>query len=245
MSRSSNFRSQLRAGAALVGTFTKTPSAVLHEVLGLSPLDCICLDAEHAPFGRSELDACIAALRAADMPALVRVSHAAPHEILAALDCGATGVVIPHVASATEAEAAVAAAHYARSAGSSGRGYTGSSRAARFGTKTMSDHFSDSAATTTVIAQIEDAEAIEQIDAIAGVDGLDCLFIGRMDLTVSLGAARPDDPQVIKAVEKICAAGRKHRRTIGMFVPRGEDLRDKPAQRLVIERIERMLEIGS
>jgi 2-keto-3-deoxy-L-rhamnonate aldolase RhmA len=224
VSRSSEFRKRLRAATPMVGTFTKTPSAILHEVLGLSQLDCICIDAEHAPFGRTELDACIAALRAADMPALVRVSHAAPHEILSALDCGASGVVIPHVVSAEAAAAAVAAAHYGRRGADDGRGYAGSSRAAGYGTKPMLTHIADSAVRTTVVAQIEDAEALDVLDDIAQVEGIDCLFVGRMDLTVSLGAAKPDDPQVIEAVEKICAAGRRHGRCVGMFVPPSEEL---------------------
>ncbi len=224
MSRCSEFRARLRAREALMGTFTKTPSPVVHEVLGLSSLDCICVDAEHAPFGRTKLDACVAALCAADMPSLVRVSHEAPHAILAALDSGATGVVIPHVLSAAAAEAAAAAAHYGRRGRFGGRGYAGSSRAAKFGTKPMAEHLRDSAAKSTVIAQIEDAEALEEIDAITQIEGIDCLFVGRMDLTVSLGASKPDDPRVINAVERICAAGRAHGRAIGMFVPPNESI---------------------
>jgi 2-keto-3-deoxy-L-rhamnonate aldolase RhmA len=73
------------------------------------------------------------------------------------------------------------------------------------------------------VAQIEDAEALGNLDAIASVEGLDCLFIGRMDLTVSLGAASPLDRVVIDAVEQICAAGQRHGKTVGMFFPPTED----------------------
>lgn len=222
MSRVVSFRSRLRAKEPLVGTFSKTPSPVLHEVLGLTPLDCVCIDAEHAPFGRSELDLCLLALRAADMPSLVRVSQAIPSEILNALDCGATGILVPHVVSADGARAVVQAAHYAIEAGGN-RGYAGSSRAARYTVKPMLEHLRDSAATTTVIAQIEDAEALDHLDAIAAVAGIDCLFVGRMDLTISLGATQSTDPRVVAAVEKICAAGAQHGKAIGMFVPPSEN----------------------
>ena len=79
MSRITDFRARLRSQDRLLGTFSKTPSPIVHEVLGLSPLDCICIDAEHAPFGRSELDLCLMALRAADMPSLVRVQIGRAH----------------------------------------------------------------------------------------------------------------------------------------------------------------------
>jgi 2-keto-3-deoxy-L-rhamnonate aldolase RhmA len=206
----------------MMGTFLKTPSPIVCEVLGLSPLDCVCIDAEHAPFGRMELDACLAALRAAGMPALVRVQSDSAGEILSALDSGATGVVLPHVISGEQAAASVRMAHYR----TGGRGYAGSSRAAGYTTKPMAAHLRDSAATTTVIAQIEDAQALPHLDAIAATDGIDCLFVGRMDLTLSLGASSPADPIVLDAVERICAAGARHGKAVGMFVPAGEDCMD-------------------
>ena len=92
-----SFRERLLSGEVLAGTFVKTPSPIICEVLGLTGLDVVCLDAEHAPFGRVELDGCIAALRAAGMPGLVRVAANSPEYILQALDYGATGVVVPHV----------------------------------------------------------------------------------------------------------------------------------------------------
>ncbi len=219
MTRIETFRTRLRAGEAMMGTFLKTPSAIVCEVLGLTPLACVCIDAEHAPFGRMEIDACVAAFRAADMPTLVRVQTGNAGEILGALDCGATGVVLPHVVSGAQAAELARAAHY----GPGGRGYAGSSRAARYTTKPMAEHIRDSAARTTVIAQIEDAEALPNLDAIAAVENIDCLFVGRMDLTVSLGAASAQDARVIEAVEQICAAGRRHSKAVGMFFPPGED----------------------
>lgn len=187
MQRTHSFRTALRAGEPMMGTYLKTPSAIVCEVLGLAPLACVCIDAEHAPFGRMELDACIAALRAADMPALVRVQSGTPGEVLSALDCGAVGVVVPHVVSGAQAENMARSARY----GPGGRGYAGSSRAAGYTTGTMAAHLADSNARTVLVAQIEDAEALEEIDAIAAVEGVDCLFVGRMDLTVSLGADSP------------------------------------------------------
>ena len=219
MTRIESFRARLCAGEAMMGTFLKTPSPIVCEVLGMSPLACVCIDAEHAPFGRMELDGCIAAFRAADMPSLVRVQTGSAGEILSALDCGATGIVLPHVVSGPEAAEFARAAHY----GPGGRGYAGSSRAAQYTTKPMAMHLQDSTARTTIIAQIEDADALPNLDAIAATKDIDCLFVGRMDLTVSLGASSPTDERVVEAVEQICAAGRRHGKAVGMFFPPSED----------------------
>lgn len=208
------FRQRLINGDLLVGTWVKTPSPIVCEVLGKSDLDALCLDAEHAPFGRLELDACISATRAADMAALVRVPSADPPEISNALDSGASGVIVPHVGSVADAEAICVSCLY----GPGGRGFSGSARAAEFGGVSIPDQIRKSTAETAIIAQIEDVEALNVIDDIAAVDRVDCLFIGRIDLTVALGKSDPNDPGVVEAVDTICAAGRKSGKAVGMYV---------------------------
>jgi 2-keto-3-deoxy-L-rhamnonate aldolase RhmA len=88
----------------------------------------------------------------------------------------------------------------------------------------MGRHKQASAERTTVIAQIEDVEAVERIDEIVAVDGIDAFFIGRIDLTVALGCETPDDPPVIAAVEKIVAACKRGGRPSGMFLSRVQDV---------------------
>ena len=213
LERSNGFRQRLQQGERLLGTFVKTPHPAVVEVLALSPLDCLCLDAEHAPFGRSELDVALLAARANDMPVLVRVPDAQPATILNALDLGATGVVVPHVVSARQAEDIVCASRF----GPGGRGYAGSTRAAAFGTGTLEQNLRRANESTTVILQIEDSAALPNIEAIAAVDGVDALFIGRMDLTLSLGLTSPAASAVVEAVQLICTSCTKLRRTVGMF----------------------------
>ena len=209
-----DFRSRLRRHETMVGTWVKTPAPVVCEVLSLAGLDLLALDAEHAPFGRAELDACLAICAARGMPALVRVPTAEPEQILNALDCGATGVMVPHVMTQELAAAAVRASHYGRG----GRGYAGSTRAAGFAGRPIAEQLSIGREHTAVIAQIEDAEALGCLDELARVNGIDALFVGRIDLTVSLGKTSPDDPDVVAAVEAICAAGRRAGVAVGMFV---------------------------
>ena len=213
------FRERLRGGELLSGTWVKTPHPIVVEVLALTRLDCLVLDAEHAPFDRGSLDLCLLASRASGKTVLVRPPSSAPEHILNALDCGADGVVLPHIASVAAAEAAVRACRYV----SGGRGFAGSSRAAGYTTLGMATHRAN-AAGVTVIAQIEDVDGVDDIDAIARVEGIDALFIGRADLTIAYGAATPDDPVVVAAVERVCAAGVAAGRTTGMFLSRVADV---------------------
>ncbi len=219
----SKFRSRLVLGEPIAGTFIKTPSPIVAEVLGLSKLDVFCIDAEHAPFGRLELDLCVAAFRAADRPSLVRTASDSSTEIRNALDSGATGVLVPHVTNASQAAHIVSAAHF----GEGGRGFAGSTRAAEFTNKRMPQHLADSREQTTVIVQIEDLAALDHVAEIAAVDGVDAIFIGRIDLAVAMGKS-PSDGTVISAVQDICAAAAEVGTTIGMFTP---DLEEIPSWR--------------
>ncbi|MEL6474880.1 MAG: aldolase/citrate lyase family protein [Pseudomonadota bacterium] len=205
-------KSRLRAGELTIGTFQKTPSAMICEVFGRSDLDVICLDAEHAPFDRGDINDCLLALKAVGKPSLVRIPANRPDHILNALDCGADGVLVPHVITGDDAEAVAANAHFG-----TGRGYAGSTRSAGYGARSMAEHKRLCADATVTIAQIEDAEALDHLDAIFSVSAIDAFFVGRADLSVSLKADGPNDAAVIEAVEMICAKGREARVTIGMF----------------------------
>ena len=216
-----NFKERLRAGDLLVGTWVKTPSPIVTEVLAGTELDLLCLDAEHAPFDRLVLDGCILAARSRQMPSLVRIPADRPEHILNALDLGATGIVIPHVMDERRAREAVRACLY----GPGGRGYAGSSRAANYTRTTMAKHIAASTNSNAIVAQIEDREGVENIPAIAGVEELDCLFIGRADLAVALGVPSSTAPEVIAVSERICDASRAAGKAVGMFVP---DLKEVP-----------------
>ncbi len=241
------FRDRLLAGELLCGTWVKTPHPHVVEVLALSALDCLVLDAEHAPFDRGSLDQCIMAARAGGKPVLVRPPSSAHEQILNALDLGADGVILPHIRTASEAADAVKACHYISAKEGRGRGYAGSSRAAGYTTKGMAGHRA-SAKDVIVIAQIEDVEGVDDIDAIARVEGLDALFIGRADLTIAYGAETPDDAVVVDAVDQIVAAGKAAGRTTGMFLGRIGDVamwRNKGASLFILQSDQEFLLSGA
>ena len=239
-----NFKQRLNACEPLLGTFLKTPHPHVVEVLATGEMDCICIDAEHAPFDRNSIDLCVMAARAGGLPAIVRPASAAPHELLNALDCGADGVVVPHIRSADEALQLARSAHY----GPGGRGFAGSTRASGYGLTPISEHLANTSARTAVIAQIEDIEALDEIDAIAAVEGIDALFVGRIDLTISLGCTSPDDPKVLAAVDLIVAAAKRAGRASGMFLSRASDVgpwREKGASLFLLASDHNFLRSGA
>jgi 2-keto-3-deoxy-L-rhamnonate aldolase RhmA len=206
-------KQRLAQREVLVGTWVKTPSYIVAEVLGQTTLDLVCLDAEHAPFDRAALDACTLACRASGMPVLVRPPAAAPEHLLNALDVGSDGVVVPHVRDGFTAASAVKHSHFAPG----GRGFAGSTRAAGYTRRSMAEHLA-AARSTVVIAQVEDKEGLENISQIVGTPGLDCVFIGRADLAVSLGKTSSRDDSVVAACELICEAAQQANCPVGMFV---------------------------
>jgi len=195
-----SFRARLLARQTLVGTFLKTPTGHGVEIIGDAGFDFVVVDQEHAPFDRSSTDVALAIACARGLPALVRVSG--PETVLSVLDGGATGILMPHVASVEQARAVVSACRYR-----GGRGFATSTRAGRYTAVPTWDHIDRSDAETVVIAQIEDVAAVPQAAAIAGVEGIDSLFIGRGDLTAAFGD-RSSDRQVRDASDTIAAAAR-------------------------------------
>lgn len=209
------FRERVRRGERLLGVFLKTASHQTVELLGLTGLDFAIIDAEHAPFDPSELDRMALAARAADLPLLIRPPEPQGSFISQALDLGLSGVVAPHVDGSEAAQRLLEAVRYDRGR----RGVSPSTRAAGYGAPDLAAYLSAADARTSVWCQIEDAAALDRLDEIAAIDELDCLFIGRVDLAVSLGVQGPSHPKVDAAVAVIAEAGRRAGRAVGMFLP--------------------------
>ena len=206
----------------LAGTFMKTPAYELVEVLAHSGLDFICLDAEHSPFDRGRMDACLAIGRALDFPILVRVGAGTEENILQVLDSGAVGLVIPHVYTVQKAEAISRAARF----GHHGRGYAGSTRWADFTTKGMPELLEKSQRETIMIAQIEEPEGVDAASDIAAADGIDGLFVGPADLTVAYGADAGAAAKLEGALEAVGQAAEANGKAYMSFVPSAEKAAD-------------------
>lgn len=209
-----NLRTRVARGEVVLGAFVRTPAHEVGEVLGHAGLDFAIIDAEHAPFDIAAVDRVVLGAAAGGLACLVRSPDLTPAFISQSMDLGAAGVLAPHVVDAASAERVVAAARY----GPGKRGFSPSTRAGRFGTQTWDAYRARADAEISVWCQIEDAEALDCLDDIAGMDGVDCLFLGRADLALSLGGVAPDDPKMTTAIAAVADAAKRHRRALGVFV---------------------------
>jgi 2-keto-3-deoxy-L-rhamnonate aldolase RhmA len=227
------FTSALRKREPLAGTFVKTASYQIPELLGRSGLDFIIIDAEHAPFDRNLLDVMILGARAVDLPSLVRIPNSNPDTILAVLDMGANGILVPHVTSAVVAGEIVASARYRGGK----RGFSGSPRFADYGALTLPEALARGDGMAAVLCQIEDREGVERVEEIAAVPGVDGLFVGRADLALALGETRLDSAAVEAASTRVLHCAGAAGKTAAIFLPGTAELgkfRDRGATMFVI-----------
>lgn len=177
-------------GEQTLGLWISTPSAATAEMLGDLDFDYINLDLQHGLLGYDEAVGVLQALGGTDAVVTCRVPWNEPGIIGKVLDAGAMGVVIPMVNTPAQAEAAVRACRYAPQGA---RSY-GPIRAARvFG----ADYAAKANDAVACIPMIETAEAIANLDAILDVEGIDAVYIGPADLSISLGlppGSDNDDP---------------------------------------------------
>lgn len=197
------FRKRLLNREPLIGTFLKTPTTHAAEIIGALGYDFVMFDEEHAPWTRGALDMAFLAARAVGTAGLVRIARPDPNSILSALDDGAIGVMVPHVYSAAKARDVASWSRYRGGTRGSGLGRGGDYGGRPGG---IEAHYDLADATTVVIAMIEDREAIEQIDEITAVEGIDGVFLGRGDLGLSLSNATGPAPTLDEAVRIVADA---------------------------------------
>jgi 2-keto-3-deoxy-L-rhamnonate aldolase RhmA len=184
-----------------IGTFIKTPSPHVAELLGLAGFDFGVIDVEHGPFDRGSADLMTMAGRAAGLPLLLRVPAIDASAFLWALDIGSAGLVVPRVETP---ERALDAVRKARCRGGE-RGFSNSGRYARYGTTSFAEAL-DLGEQASIFCQIESGEAVAHADAIAATDGVTGLVIGRADLALSLGETRGDAPAVLEGTRRALGA---------------------------------------
>ena len=214
-----SFRQRVKRQQPLTSTFIKTASHQTIEVLGTCGLDCVVIDAEHAPFSSEKLDTCLMAARAAQLPALVRVPNALPSTLLQILDMGASGLLIPHALQAKEVQETIVSTLYK----SGHRGFSNSPRAGGYGAIGMKTLIEVADQETTLIFQIEDKTAIENIDELAAIERVDAYLIGRADLAVSLGVFDVNHPLIDSSIQSVVQSCKKHNKALGIFITEAED----------------------
>ena len=193
-------KERLAAGQTIVGPLLSFNSPELVELFGHVGFDFVLIDAEHNLVSPETCQHLVRAAETAGIVPLVRVPRNEPTAILPYLETGALGVVVPHIASAADAERAVSAVKY-RPRGN--RSAAGSSRPANYGlTQSAADYFAAANAQTLVIALVEEVAGFRNLEEIGRVEGLDLLFFGDGDLAMDMGfPGQRDHPEVRKVVD--------------------------------------------
>ena len=206
-----HFRQRLKAGERLIGTLITLSSPETAEVLAAAGFDWLFLDNEHSPMEAPQLQAVSRA--AGSLPCVVRVSHRAEVPIKKALDIGAAGIIAPMVNSAEQAAQVVSWARYAP-LGARG---VGLGRAHGYGLK-FQEYVSSANEAVAVIVQCEHIDAVNDIDAIVCVPGVDAVLVGPYDLSASLGRlGEVTHPDVVAAIDRVTAACHAARVPLGIF----------------------------
>lgn len=206
--RPNTFKAALAQGRQQIGIWHMTRDVQVTEMLGGCGFDWLLIDCEHTPNSEADVLAKLQALNGSPTMPAVRPTHLNVAEIKRLLDVGAQTLIVPYVQTVEEAELAAAAVDYPPGGI---RGVSGGSRASRYGT--VPGYFETARDEICLIVQIETVEAMDRLEDIAAVPGIDGLFVGPADLAASMGhPGNPAHPEVMEAItscmRRIRAAGK-------------------------------------
>lgn len=218
MTSFTTFRERLRAGDVLLGASIVFSDPRVTEALAPS-VDFIWLELEHALIGPESVVAHVLAARAGQVPMLVRVPSGTTAAIKPALDSGVQGLIVPQIRTVEEVRAVVDDVRYAPV----GRRGIGPVRPSDYGRIPARQAVAASAEEVFLAVQIETVEALEAVDEIAAIPGLDSLVVGPTDLSASMGLLGEfDHPRVVRGIERIVAAARANDLSVGVGVGSSE-----------------------
>lgn len=216
-------KSKLARNALTIGSWVTLGHPAIAEIMGAAGFDWLVLDMEHSVLELSEVQMLIQVLDGQQCPAIVRLTSNHPDQIKRVMDAGAAGVMVPMVKTSADAEAAVQAVYYPPR----GQRGVGLARAQGYGARFQQYRrwLEDNA---VIVVMIEHIDAVNAIDSILSVPGIDAYIIGPYDLSASMG--RPgelDYPEVQSAIEQVREAGRRLGKPGGIHVvePDPDELR--------------------
>lgn len=212
-------RAALAQRQRLVGTFLMIPRVEIVEMLAAAGFDAVLVDLEHGAIEVSDLMGLAAAAQGSGMYAIARLASSEEHVLARALDAGVDGVLVPHVSSAEEARRLVRAGRFPPAGDRSlnpyvrGLRYDRGKRAGR----------EEANRRVALLAMVEGADAVRQLDDICAVDGLDGVFVGPVDLSASLGVpGEPEHPLVVEEVGRIFSRVAELDVASGIYAPTAE-----------------------
>jgi 2-dehydro-3-deoxyglucarate aldolase len=212
-----SIRQALANNQTSIGSWMQIPHASVAEIMGQAGYDWVAVDMEHGSISAHQLPNLFRALELGGTLPLVRLAQGYPKDCKQALDAGAGGVIVPMVETATQLTDVRDACRWPP-AGTRGVGF---SRANLFG-----KHFNayqEEAQAPLLVAMIEHVRALEGLEEILSVEGLDAILIGPYDLSASMGmTAKFDAPQFIRALERIRMLCSQHHIPCGVHVVKPE-----------------------
>jgi 4-hydroxy-2-oxoheptanedioate aldolase len=219
--RNNRVLEKLRQGkAALVTTVTPYASPKLTEMIGLLDFDCVWIDMEHQDYSYDQLFNMALGCRASGTEPMARIRKGDYWTYSRPFEAGATGIMVPHCRSGAEAEQIV---RFSRFAPLGMRGIDGVEAAADYGLAPTAEYMAHANRETFIAVQIEDREAVDDLDAIAAVEGVDILFVGPADLSQSYGIPlQTQDPLMLRAINRVAEAAARHGKWWGIPVGSAE-----------------------
>ena len=220
-------REKLRAGQPTIGCFVGLGSPNVAELLSHVGFNWLVIETEHNALDSAEIQHMLMAMNGTETIPLVRIPSSNPFFIQRALDMGALGIVIPMVKTADEAQAIVSATRYPPQ----GTRSFGPLRASHYSLDNE-DYFNRANDNILVVFILETREAVENLEAIMAVPGLDALYLGPFDLCLSLGLnpMRQPYPEIEAIIERMLELGRKNNVAIGIGTGSPDELRQRQAQ---------------
>ena len=215
-----NIKKRIKEGEAVIGCWLNLGSALTAEIVGSAGFDWVLIDLEHGAGNEKDLLSQLQALESSSSAAFVRVEVNAKARMHRALDFGVEGVMCPHIDTPEEGRGFVNGMRYPPHGS---RGIARMVRASGYGNN-LAEYTRNANDTIVGIAQIESPEALKHLDEIAAIDGIDVLFIGPADLSISLGIfGQFDHPLFVDAIKATIAAANKAGKASGILISNPDD----------------------
>lgn len=214
MLSAADIKEKLKNGKVTIGSWIQIPSPAIAEIMGFSGYDWIAIDLEHGAFSISDLPQMIRAIELGGAVPFARIAQIDKKDIKHALDSGAKGIIFPMVESADQLREAVSWSLYPPK----GKRGVGHSRANLYG-KRFDEYIHDIDDKLILVAQIEDIKAVDGLNDILKVSGLDAIIVGPYDLSGSMGlTAEFENPEFINVIEKIRELAKRYKVPMGLHI---------------------------
>jgi len=212
-----NLKKTLKEGGLVIGTFiSEVRNPNVAYMLAQCGYDYFIIDNEHGSYSPETVSNMIAAARGAGISVIVRIPEIRRETILKPLDSGAAGILVPQVNTADQAGEIIVHAKYPPVGD---RGAVLRRAHSRYGRVNAAEYLKQANEDTFIAVQAETPKAIENLEEIVAVPGIDCIFVGPFDLSVGLGIpGQLTHPREVEAIDRVIEVCQKHNMITGILM---------------------------